>query len=271
MVGGDVGDDLEARIDDLYALPLDRFTPERDALAGELKAAGAAEDAKRVKALRKPVVSAWAVNALAREDPAGIAELAALGRRLRDAQRQALSGGDAEPLRAALENRRALVGRLSTAALAVLEREGAGGSSQTDEIAATLDAAAVDEEAAAAVAAGRLVRPMRPPAAFGDAPALTVLPGGRRPSAEPAEPAEDARGAAKRAAELRRELASAETREKRARDAVERARGKVEEAERRRADLRERLREAEAELRGASLEAKRAAAALSKLEPKPKR
>ena len=31
-----MADELEARIDDLYALPLERFTPERDALAKEL-------------------------------------------------------------------------------------------------------------------------------------------------------------------------------------------------------------------------------------------
>jgi hypothetical protein len=265
-----VANDLDEGIDGLYALPLDRFTPARDALAKELKASGAADNARRVKGLRKPVVSAWAVNALAREDPHGVAELAALGRRLRDAQRRALAGGDAEPLREALEERRALVGRLATAARAILEREGLGGASQADEIAATLDAAAVDEEAAAAVAAGRLVRPMRPPAAFGDAPALTVLPGGR-PSAEPVESSTDARDRARQATELRRELAAAQTRERRARDAVERARGKLEDAERRRADLRERLREAEAELRGAAIEAKRAAVALSRLEAKPKR
>jgi chromosome segregation ATPase len=112
---------------------------------------------------------------------------------------------------------------------------------------------------------------MRPPAAFGDAPALTVLPGGRRPSAEPVESFTDARDRVRQATELRRELAAAQTRERRAGDAVERARGKLEDAERRRAELRERLREAEAELRGAMLEAKRAAAALSRLESKPKR
>jgi hypothetical protein len=266
-----VVDDLEGRIDALYALPLDRFTAERDALAAELKAAGAADDARTVKALRKPVVSAWAVNALARDDPDGVAELGALGRRLRDAQRLALSGGDAEPLRDALEERRALVGRLAAATRGILEREGQGGASQADEIAATLDAAAVDEEAAAAVAAGRLVRPMRPPAAFGGAPALTVLPGGRRPTAEPEDTGADAREQAKRATELRRELAAAETRARRAEEAVERARTKLDEAERRRVELRERLREAETELRGATLEAKRAAATLSRLEATSKR
>jgi len=64
-----VADELERRIDDLYGLPLERFTPERDALAKELAAGGDRAGAARVKALRKPVVAAWAVNALAREDP----------------------------------------------------------------------------------------------------------------------------------------------------------------------------------------------------------
>jgi hypothetical protein len=260
-----MADDLERRIDELYALPLDRFTPDRDALAKALRAQGAAGDAQRVKGLRKPVVSAWALNALTREDPGSVAELDALGRRLRDAQRRAVSGGDAEPLRDALEERRSLVARLSAQARGILERAGLGGPSQADEIAATLDAAAVDEQAAAAVAAGRLVRPMRPPAGFGDAPALTVLRGGGRAAEAPDEPAESP-DRARRARELRRELAAAEAGRRRAEDGVERARRRLDDAERRRADARERLREAEAELRGAALEAKRVAAALSKLE-----
>jgi hypothetical protein len=262
-----VADDLEARIDELYALPLDRFTAERDALAKTLRAQGATDDARRVKELRKPVVSAWALNALAREDPETVAELDRLGRRLRDAQRRAVSGGDADALRDAMDERRALVSRLAAAARGILERGGLGGSSPAEEIATTLDAAAVDEEAAAAVISGRLVRPMRPPAAFGDAPALTVLPGGRR-RAEPAdEPHEDAKDRERRRRELRREHAAAEVRERRAAEAVERARGRLDDVERRRAELRERLREAEAELRGAALESKRLAAAVAKLEP----
>ena len=60
-----MANELESRIDDLYALPLERFTPERDALAKELAADGDRAGAARVKALRKPVVAAWAVNALA--------------------------------------------------------------------------------------------------------------------------------------------------------------------------------------------------------------
>ena len=79
MKVGGVADELEPRIDALYALPLERFTPERDALAKELAADGDRPGADRVKALRKPVVAAWAVNALAREDPEGIRALMSSG------------------------------------------------------------------------------------------------------------------------------------------------------------------------------------------------
>jgi hypothetical protein len=264
-----MGDDTERRIDDLYVLPLDRFTPERDALSKELAGSGDREAAARVKGLRKPVVAAWALNLLAREDPEAVAELEDLGRRLRDAQRRALSGGDAEPLRLAIEERRAVVARLAGRARQILEREGVGGAAH-DDVAGTLDAAAVDEEAAAALRAGRLVRPMRPPAGFGDPATLTVLPGGRK-AAEPAladeaTAQEDARARARLVRELRRELASAEARQRRAEEAVARARERVEEADRRRGEARDRLREAEAAQRGAALEAKRVAAALAKLE-----
>jgi hypothetical protein len=55
--------------DDLYALPLEEFTAARNELARSLKAAGDADEAARVKKLKKPPVSAWAVNQLARDDP----------------------------------------------------------------------------------------------------------------------------------------------------------------------------------------------------------
>ncbi|HSJ52075.1 MAG TPA: hypothetical protein VLA90_12460, partial [Actinomycetota bacterium] len=67
--------DLERRIDELYSGPPDAFVAGRDALAAELKGAGDAEKAKLVKGLRKPVVAAWALNRLAREDPTGVAAL----------------------------------------------------------------------------------------------------------------------------------------------------------------------------------------------------
>ena len=83
-----MADELEQRIDDLYALPLERFTPERDALVKELSGDGDRDGAARVKALRKPVVAAWAVNALAREDADAVKALIELGEELRSAHRR---------------------------------------------------------------------------------------------------------------------------------------------------------------------------------------
>jgi hypothetical protein len=66
---------LDAEIDRLYGLPLGDFTKGRDALARQLRSAGQRDDAARVGALRKPVLAAWVVNRLAREQRGGIREL----------------------------------------------------------------------------------------------------------------------------------------------------------------------------------------------------
>jgi hypothetical protein len=49
---------LESRIDDLYRLPIDDFTPARAALAAELEG----DEKSRVKQLKKPTGVPWAVN-----------------------------------------------------------------------------------------------------------------------------------------------------------------------------------------------------------------
>src|SRR5918995_7060126 len=100
-----VADELDQQIDSVFALPLDRFITERDALAKHLRVTGDREAADRVKALRKPTVPAWALNQLARQDPRGVTDVVELGARLRDAQRRANSGGDAGPLGEANEAR----------------------------------------------------------------------------------------------------------------------------------------------------------------------
>lgn len=255
-----MADELEPRIDDLYALPLERFTPERDALAKELAADGDRAGAARVKALRKPVVAAWAVNALVREDPEGVRALIELGDSLRSAHRRAVSGGDVEPFRAATEERRRLVGELTRTSTAILERAGGAATATTDAIAGTLEAATVDEETAELVRVGRLTKPVKPPATFAVA-GLRVLEGGpSRPATRTVAPKPKPD-----AAKLRRELSAAETRERRAAAAVERERAAIRDLDRRRSEAKDRLRAAEAEHRGVSLERKRLANALDKL------
>jgi hypothetical protein len=255
-----VTDPIDERIEGLYAGELDRFTPDRDALAKELTTDGDKEGGKRVKALRKPVVSAWALNVLAHEDPEAIGELLELGGRLRDAQRRAISGGDVEPLREATDERRRLVSELAGKATAILERSGSASSANGDAVVTTLEAAAADEEAGGLLRSGRLVKPLRPPSSFGGE-GLRVLEGGRQASA-PAKP--DPKAA--EVTRLERELRATEVRERRAAETVQREKTRVDELERKRSEGRERLRAAEAELRGISLETKRIARQLDKLK-----
>ena len=61
------GPTIESEIDRLYGLPLTEFTKERDSLARRLRADGRRDDGATIAELRKPVLAAWVVNRLARE------------------------------------------------------------------------------------------------------------------------------------------------------------------------------------------------------------
>ena len=267
--------ELEAGIDELYAGPLQAFVRERDALAKSRAAAGDAEGAARVRALRKPVVSAWALNRLARQAPEDVIDLVALGDRLRAAQRRAISGADVEPLREAIEERRRAVTSLARAASEILEAAGIGAAPHSSDLTSTLEAAAADEEAAALLRAGRVVKPLRPPSAFGEH-GLRLLQGGRRAEPQAAFSAAGEKSGTKmidheraqRARELERELGAAQRRERSAAANVDRARRRLQELEGKRAEARDALKAAEAEHRGAAVEARRLASALAKLQPR---
>ncbi len=267
--------ELEAGIDELYAGPLDAFVGERDALAKARASAGDPEGAARVRALRKPVVSAWALNRLARQEPEAVNELVALGERLRSAQRRAISGGDAEPLREAIEERRRAVTSLARAASAILEAAGIGAAPHSGDLTSTLEAAAADQDAAELLRSGRVVKPLRPPSAFGEQ-GLRVLQGGRQAEPEAASSRAGEEGSkrnvdherAQRARELERELAVAQRRERSAAANVDRVRRRLQELETKRAEARDALKVAEAEHRGVAVEARRLASALAKLQPR---
>jgi hypothetical protein len=169
---------------ELYALPPEEFIAARDRLAGELKDAGKPEDAAAVKKLRKPSVVAWAVNAAARDRPEDVEGLREAGQALRRAQRKALSGGGGEDLRRATDERRVLIGSLSDAGVAAI---GPRGAAHRDAIAATLDAASVDDELGQRLQAGVLDRDAKPTAGFGAIEGFEVLQGGGDGDEEPAE------------------------------------------------------------------------------------
>lgn len=83
--------------DDLFGLPLERFTEERNALARELRREGRRDEAAEVARLRKPSVAAWAVNQLVRTQRREVDQLFAAGDALREAQAGLLAGRAAPP------------------------------------------------------------------------------------------------------------------------------------------------------------------------------
>jgi hypothetical protein len=145
-------DDVDARVDELYCLPLDRFVPERDALVRALRAEGRREEAAAVAKLAKPSVAAWAVNQVVRSQGAAASVLWEAG----DAM---LSGED---LRGAMAAQRAALTPLADAARGMLTARGTFLNEQAvQQVIETLHAAAVDPEARAQVAQARLARPLR--------------------------------------------------------------------------------------------------------------
>jgi hypothetical protein len=155
-------------LDRLYGLPLDGFIAARDEAARQLKQEGQAEAAAEVAGLRKPSVSAWAVNQLARRHVDRLAELLESGERLRAAHRAALAGRGASGLAAAGRTERGVVAELVELAARELEAAGRPASPGVRErIGNTLHAAAHDTAAAALVRRGRLTRDLDP-TGFGD-------------------------------------------------------------------------------------------------------
>jgi hypothetical protein len=199
----------EVRVEDavagLYRLPLAEFVAGRDQLARQLRAAGDREAARRVAALRRPSISAWAANQLAQAAPHAMAELLEVGAALRQAQQDALTGqpGAARRLRSTSAQLRAAISRLSQRAETLLGRAGHAASDATlARLAATLQAAATaDQPTRAALAEGRLAGDLDP-AGFGlpveEAAPADAAPGPPAAAPPPAAPPADDRAAARR-------------------------------------------------------------------------
>ncbi|NUW32223.1 hypothetical protein HTZ77_12370 [Nonomuraea sp. SMC257] len=171
--------DLDEVADRLYGLPPSEFTAARAAEARAAKDAGDATLSREIGRLRKPTVSAWAVNRAVREHPDDLRELLEVGEELR----RAWAAHDAEALAEVARRRGAVaerVGRLVT-------QDAGLSAAAAVEVDRTLDAAVVDEGAAAEVRRGRLVRPLEY-SGFAPAPAESGA-GTRRAEAAGAEAA----------------------------------------------------------------------------------
>ncbi|WES62995.1 hypothetical protein P0L94_11075 [Microbacter sp. GSS18] len=200
-------EDLDAIAAELYALPPAAFTAARNARA----AASAPELARRIRALRKPVVAAWAVNLLVADGQ--LTEALDLAAALREAQDDL----DAVELAKLGRQRRQLVAALAAHAVELAAEHGVTVSPPAREgVEKTVNAGVMDAAAAAAVSTGRLIAPLE---AGGFEPAdLAAAVGGTLPGAETPPPRDDlaerrARRAAEKAAREAERAANAAGRE----------------------------------------------------------
>jgi len=134
---------------ELYGLPLDRFTAERDALARRLKSEGKDEEAGFVKSLRKPNLAAWTVNQLARRYPEKVRELVA--------QVERIETGRAAEIREASLRRKQLIAQLMDHASTILAESSHSGGGVGRRVGQTL-LSAVDEDTRRRLIAGTLER-----------------------------------------------------------------------------------------------------------------
>jgi hypothetical protein len=227
----------EAELERLYSAPPERFVEKRSELARSLSRDGEREAAAAVRKLRKPALPVWAINQLARRRGADLDRLLEAAERLRSGEGPA--AGDVSEA----------VDSLVGAAGELLEEAGHAATDATRQrVAATLRAAAADEQHAAELRAGRIEQELEP-AGFASMAALAGPPGGRlRPErreearAVPKRRLAEARDAVStardRARELRRRADEAERAARRARAEADRAEADLQRAERRLESLR---------------------------------
>lgn len=136
-------------IDRLYQLPLDEFTPARNALAKD-----AGKGAPEIKRLEKPNAAAWAVNQLYWRERELYDSLIAASEKLRAAYRQQLAGKSSD-VKAAETAHRELVKKATQAAREILEAAGNASGPVMDAIRETLDTLPGADRP------GRLTRPLK--------------------------------------------------------------------------------------------------------------
>ncbi|MFJ5556924.1 hypothetical protein ACIQCD_05700 [Streptomyces sp. NPDC093250] len=251
------GDDVEAVLDELYALPPSEFVARREERAAAARKAGRAGDARRIHAARRPTLAAWAANLLRRSRPEEAEQFLELGRALREAQATL----DPSGMKELSAQRRRIVSELSREA-ANLAREAGHPLSDTvqRDVETTLHAVLADPEAADAWAAGRVASTLTPPSGFPADTAAAAEPAGKESRtedelaqrrAERQERLARAREAARVAEELLRDR-RAEQEEADA--SLRQARERRDEAEGRVSALEQQLREERAELERAERE-----------------
>ncbi|MFG2639450.1 hypothetical protein ACGFYP_00475 [Streptomyces sp. NPDC048370] len=185
--------DVEQVIDELYGVAPGEFVAARDARAAEARSAEDPVAAKRIAALRRPTLAAWASNRFVRERPDDVGRLLALGETLREAHRLL----DPTTFREAAGQQNKVIAAEVRATAALAEEAGHPlSASVRDEVEQLLRAVLADPDIAAEWSAGRLTKPPEAPVGFGGITPESLPP---RPPAPP-KPDTGARAAAEKAA-----------------------------------------------------------------------
>jgi hypothetical protein len=191
----------ERERDRLYGLPLEEFVRARNGLAARLRKAGKTDAAAEIATLRKPSAPLWAINQLARTDPAAVTRLLDATDALRSAQLGRDRGGDPGARAAA---QRAALDQLVDRAASLLYPGGSDVPADTRaRLSASLLGAAADRGLREDLRRGRLDRELKAPGfeVFAGARPVTAAP----PPAPARPPRRDARR--QREAEARAEAA----------------------------------------------------------------
>ncbi|MDT6987742.1 hypothetical protein ACFSUJ_32290 [Streptomyces lusitanus] len=264
------GDDVEAVLDELYALPPSDFVARREERAARARTERRAQDARRIHAARRPTLAGWAANLLRRSRPDEARRFLELGRALREAYATLDPGG----LKELSAQRRRIVSEMSRQAAALAREAGHPLSDAVQrDVETTLRAVLADPEAAAVWEAGRVEGVLTPPSEFG-AEAVAAAPPrpgpapARTPRGDTAARKQDAAAERRRAereeraARAREELRAAEERLRERRGAREAAAAALEEAGERERKAGERVAALEEQLAQARTERERARAGL---------
>jgi DNA repair exonuclease SbcCD ATPase subunit len=238
-------------LDRVFGAPLEDFVSERNALAKELGAAGKGDEAAELKGLKKPSVSAWALNQGVRADPKAAKAVLKAARALEAAQDEALQG-EGSGLRDAQEKQQRTVDAMLDAVEAAVEGRDLA-PAMLDRVRETLRAIPGDDELRAEFEAGRVTRDRRAVGFSGAIADVSAAPKGKRS----AKQAPRKREAERRLARAQKDHEAAEERLEVARGSVEQLEEQLKAARRRAKEAEAALSEAKGELRKAEKETKR--------------
>lgn len=146
-------DDIAELTSEIYGAPLAEFTGRRNELANRLKTGGDDAAAERVRVLRKPKLSAWAVDQLVRHNKSELQDLVSVTEEVAAAK-------DATAMREAAGRRLGIIASLADAASDILKDAGHAANATTmQEIVQTLQATS-DPESRDLVLRGDLSEPL---------------------------------------------------------------------------------------------------------------